>query len=384
MARPYPPWFSRRDRWVSRLARGLRPLIRPRPLPPPSTVRRVLLLKPCCLGDVLFATPLAAAIRAGYPDAELVWAVDPWARIVPARCPAVDRTLILAPSFPGRLRQLARERFDLAFCPDRSPLLGLLLALARIPHRVGLDSWDRGFAHTLRVPVPPGPIHEADLYLELARAADLPAVAPIPRIEAAPQDRRETADLALPPPPRVALHPGGGINPGMGFPEKRWPAERFARLGVLLWSRHRIPPILLGGPGDEEAVARVRWGLEGAQVPYVDLANRLSLAGLLGLYTRIDLLVGNDTGVLHLAAAVGTAVVALFGPTDPRVYGPRGRWVRALGGPRGEAFRHGHRPSPEEARRALAQIAVVDVLTAVEELLTARGRAGAPLPGEGG
>lgn len=297
---------------------------------------RAVILKPCCLGDALMATALAAALKAAWPATRLDFAVGRHSRPALAGNPDVadvvdasgclrgERPALAGPRLAWRLR---RRRYGVAFVPDRSPITAVIARLAGIGVRVGLDSGGRGRWHTVRVPVPPDR-HELLLYLDLARAAGVP-VPDRPRpvfVPSAGDHARAAALLADaaggPAGTRVAIHPGGGVNPGMTLLGKRWPPERFAAVADGLASGG-AGIVLLGGPGDRAAVDAVQAALAPAtRQRTLDAAGRLSLGEVAAVIGRCDLYVGNDTGVTHLAAAVGTPVVAVFGPTRPDRYGP--------------------------------------------------------------
>ncbi|HLX41164.1 MAG TPA: glycosyltransferase family 9 protein, partial [Ktedonobacteraceae bacterium] len=142
-----------------------------------------MLIKPCCLGDLIMTTPLLEVIHAAYPTATITYVAGTWSKVIPEHNSAVQ-TVIDSGSvgIPGRynlsdyrkfVRVLRRRHFDLAFVLDRSPMLTLLPWLAGIPRRVGLDSLGRGFSLTDRVAVSASPTqlqHQAEMYLDLARA----------------------------------------------------------------------------------------------------------------------------------------------------------------------------------------------------------------------
>lgn len=317
-----------RTRLISLLTQLLRVLFRSTtaPIDPPQ---RILIVKPCCLGDVLLTTPLVARIRSSFPDAQITYAVGGWSLPMVATSQHVDAVITLPERWTwGALLAVARafrtRRFDVAFVPDRSPLLGVLVWLARIPQRVGLDSRGRGFAYTHRAPVTSIVQHEADLYNRLATAAGLPP--PERRLHFFPTEEADQAAQALLDQiapgdgPLMVLHAGGGANPGMTLPRKRWLPERWAAVAADL-IRDGARLLLIGGPGDEAPVAAVQAALS---APAPALVQRWDWNDLGALLRRSDLFLGHDTGMMHLATAVGTRVVAVFGPSDPQNYGPYG------------------------------------------------------------
>lgn len=312
--------------------------------PPP---RRVVLLKPCCIGDVLMATPLARSLTAAWPDAALDWAVGDHSRAVLQGNPDVAALVDASGTLRGELRPAAVARlvgalrrggYDAAFVAERSPIPAAIARLAGIPRRVGLDSGGRGRWHTVRVPTrPDDPRHETEIYLDLARAVGVAAAAPRPVFAPSPADAA-AADAALAaagaarwPRPWLVVHPGGGQNPGAQRLDKHWPADRFAAVAAR-WAASGTA-IVIGGPGDGvEAAAVVAGaaaatggaadGAVGSAGPVASLAGRLALGATAALIARADAYLGNDSGVSHLAAAVGTPVVVVFGPTSAARYGP--------------------------------------------------------------
>ncbi|MEO8083759.1 MAG: glycosyltransferase family 9 protein, partial [Ardenticatenales bacterium] len=321
-------------------------------LPRGFAPHRIVLLKPCCIGDVLMTTPLARSLKAAWPAATIDWAVGGHSRAVLAGNPDVHALLDASGTMRGDLSlgaivrlvlALRRGRYDAAFIAERSPLPAAIARLAGIPVRVGLDSGGRGRLHTVRVPAQPDdPRHETDIYLDLARAVGAPATDPRPVFVPSPADVEaaravveavETARGGPLPRPWLIVHPGGGQNPGAEHLAKRWPAARFGVIAARVAARLGGSAILVGGPDDVRlggdvlagAVAdradRADIGPDGPDEPggrdrVVDATGRLSLGATAALVAHADAYLGNDSGVAHLAAAVGTPVVAIFGPTS--------------------------------------------------------------------
>ncbi|GAC1640207.1 MAG: glycosyltransferase family 9 protein [Herpetosiphon sp.] len=294
----------------------------------PAQPRRIVLVKPCCLGDVLFTTPLLRSLRRHFPAAHITYAVGPWSYPMVATNRDVDAGLLLPERWTGGsvtavVRSLRAARFDLAVVPDRSPLLSFITVAAGIPMRAGLDSAGRGFGYNLRTRVPDGVVHEADLYSLVARSLAIGKVDRCLSFDVAPQARAAAGELAanvLKGRQRlVVLHPGGGANPGMTLARKRWLPSRWASIADRLATTYNAAVLLVGGPGDKDAVAAVQVAM---QRPAEALVHRWEWSVLAGLLERADLFLGHDTGMLHLACAVGTPAVAVFGPSDPQMYGP--------------------------------------------------------------
>ena len=300
---------------------------------------RILLLKPCCLGDLIQMTAVLAALRQRWPAAHIAVGTGAWSLPAIAHHPAVDETLEVGlPGLRDRqqrqdalraLRLLRRGRFDLAVVPDRSPTLCLLTLAAGIGHRAGLDSGGRGRLYTLRVR-PQTAAHELD------QAARLLAALGIPRVpdtcfhpgEAGAAEAARWRQIL--PSPLTILAPGGGENPGTRMLTKRWRPQGFAAVAAALLEDRRSVAIV-GGSDDSGVASEVARLAPGVH----NLCGQLSLAGLGALLRQAQLFVGNDSAAAHLAAATGCPTIAIFGPTDPRLYGPRGLWVSTLQPPAG-------------------------------------------------
>lgn len=403
-----------RTRVITLLARTLGQAIPSRFAPDPATIRRLIVIKPASLGDVILASPAVATVRRAFPNAHLTLATGQWSLPAARGIPGVDDIQDLGTfgtpgrfgvrDLPGAVARLRAGRHDLAVVLDRSPLVAAAPLLAGIPHRAGIDSAGRGFAHTIRIPWTRR-IHEADLYQSVAHAAtSRSAVAPIaaeaqlafqPTPDATAIADRLWGDAGLDDragatrtAPVVVVHPGGASNPGMTLTAKRWPADRFATVIRTLIDRG-VRVVLVGHTSDAQIVADVRRALDpsGASPPLlpgtgiVDLSGDADLATLAALIGRADAYLGNDSVPLHLAVAMGTPAVAIYGPTDPRVYGPWGPEGGTYAGkgiaivdPGACSQARAFRPAPLDACPGCRCIDRVDASTVTNAVLNLLGR----------
>lgn len=298
----------------------------------PPALGSIVILKPCCFGDVMLTTPLLGIIRRAYPEARINFAVGPHSRPAVEANPLIDNRIdcgaVGQSGYPlaavGRLvGQLRAERYDAIFVPDRSLALCLIAFASGIRYRIGLNSAGRGLFYTHRAPIPPGlPRHEADIYLDLARAIDLPTEHAAVEYTPPAADRKAVVALLhkhhLLDKPFILIHPGGGRNPGMILDAKRWPPANFARLATQLMRETGLPVALVAGPGDEPILSAIKGLLN---VPALDFGAR-PWGQIGGLAERCTLYIGNDTGATHMAVGAGARVVMILGPTDPRRYAP--------------------------------------------------------------
>lgn len=304
--------------------------------------RSILIIKPCCIGDVLMATPTVAQVRASFPQAKISFAVGDWSREVVENNPKIDMLIDCRSIGSGVrtslrdyfafVRQLRGSDYDTCLVLDRSPLLTAIPFLVGIPCRIGLDSQGRGFSLTHKVSCPPDR-HDAELYLDTARALGL--YISEPHLEFYPsQDDIAWAQTRLaevfPPTdqktsPLVALHPGGGVNPGAKLTAKRWLPERYHLLAERLM-KDGVRMVLLGDMSERPAIGEMMSQLRAANPAYsaatLDLSGETTLGQLGAVLKQCCIFVGNDAGPMHLATAVGTPVVVIFGPTDPALCGP--------------------------------------------------------------
>ena len=297
---------------------------------PSSPPRRILVVRPDRIGDVVLTTPLVEALRAAYPEARVEALLAPRVAPLAAAIPGLDGAL----EDPGEFFLLAgrlRDRgYDLAVFPYGSHRHVGAAALARIPRRVGngLRPYAALLTDRVRVHRSRPPLHEVDYCLRLLEPLGIePSTAPRPRLAATGSARLAARTLltarGLDPGGFVLVHPGGGGSAGRPSPEtfrKLALAARDAALpGAPLW--------VSAGPGEE----RLARGVGGRLLPPIeDLLVYLALAGMAGLY------LAGSTGPLHLAAAAGAPALGFYpwkaSQTAAR-WGPRGARALALSPP---------------------------------------------------
>jgi lipopolysaccharide heptosyltransferase II len=299
---------------------------------------RILLLRLERIGDLLMVLDAIAAARATWPDAEVDLAVGSWNAPLAACLPDISRVHVLDvpwlaregtgqswPALVQHARAWRTHRYDLVvnFEPDiRSNLLAWLTGA---PRRLGY--WTGGGGAWLTDPLAyAAQSHVSENALDLLRHASggsLATPADGPRLVPDAKARAAAEAIVLPADRRlIGMHVAGGRE------SKQWHLARFADVGRALAGDDATTLVLTGGSGDRALVNQVRTAL--ADAPVIDAAGVLDLPATAALLARLDVLITGDTGPMHLAAAVGTPVVALFGPSDPRRYGPLGARQRVL------------------------------------------------------
>lgn len=341
--------------------------------------RRILIIRPCCIGDVVLATPTLLALRRAFPEAHLSFAVGGWSRRAIEHHPALDSILDTGPAalpvksaggFWRFVRQVRAGQYDMVVSLVRSPLMSLAVLLSGVRVRVGLDSNGRGFGYTVRVPVDPAQArHEAEIYLDTARALKLDVSgcrAQIPVLEAARQQMREKLAAAQVESPYVVIHPAGGSNPGMVLHSKRWLPRNFAAVADHLAETLKVRVILLAGPDDGPVLSAVAAQMQHTPVIF---SGTLTFPEIGALAADARLYLGNDTGLTHLAAASGAKTVMILGPSDPVRYAPFTDDSLALWKP--ATIRPGGVAAVDEAdwNPDRDAISVPEVLVAIEDFL---------------
>jgi len=289
--------------------------------PAPTNPRRIVLILPCCIGDVVLGTATLCALRRAYPNVHITWAVGKWSRAALEGHNLLDDLLDTGDqalpvyslsSLLAFVSQLRAGRFDLAVSLVRSPLMSLAVWLSGIPFRAGLDSAGRGFGYNIRAPIDPLVVrHEAEIYLDVARVLGLDTAncwANVPVSEVRQSDQ-----------PYMVINPAGGRNPGMTMDIKRYPPEKLADLANRISKAINARVIVIAGKDDQPLVDAVTARLDQASETFVGV---LTFREMATLAHGSQVYIGNDTGLMHLAAAAGAKTVMILGPTDPKRYAP--------------------------------------------------------------
>jgi heptosyltransferase-2/heptosyltransferase-3 len=349
------------------------------PGPLPERVERILVVRLAYAGDVLLTLPVFAPLRRRFPAARITLLTCRLAARLLEACDGPDEVLEFDapwffgkrgdpwPAVPSLVRRLRQERFELGidFRADVRNIL-FTLYLPRIPCRVSYVSG--GGAALLTHPVVWSEWkHKAEFHLDILRGVGIPCSLQPPELHPSESWARELEPFGLP-------EPGGPerlvvVHPGARVPLKRWPATRFRRLVAQLLGRDEVHIAVTGSADEVELCAAVAAQLPEHRVR--QLAGRLTVQGLAALLARAGLLITNDSMPMHLGAAVGTPVVAIFGPSKPRETAPLGEGHRVV------AADYPCRYTCDELRclnnrqqACMEAIRVEDVLRAVDHLLS--------------
>jgi len=292
---------------------------------------KIAIFRALYLGDFICATPALIALRNRFPHAELTLIGLPWTADILDRFGIVDRFEPF-PGFPGLsevpydrartdrfLERMRAEQFDLAIQLHgdgrySNRFVVALGAAESIGYRASTGS-AQSLGHALDWQETESEVRR---WLRLTKLVDASASEQV-QFPISPTEMAAASDLLgdLP-----ARRPVIGLHCGSKLPSRRWPIERFAELGRELIRAAGTSLVATGAEGERSLVRQLRAQLDG---PLLDLTGKTTIGTLAAVVDRLDLLVTNDTGVSHLAAARGTPSVVLFGPSDPRRWAPLDR-----------------------------------------------------------
>jgi lipopolysaccharide heptosyltransferase I len=339
---------------------------------------RILVVRLGSLGDLVHTLPAVAALRRAHPTAEIDWLVDAPHRELLTLVPVISSIVTLANRSVGAWldtrRELRRRRYDVALDFQglvKSAALARLSGAARVLgfDRRGAREGAAAFLYSERVAGEGG--HVIDKNLRLAAAAG--ARTDVKEFPIGPVSSAALATIRAQVPGAFAL-----LNPGAAWPNKRWPAASFARVARHLGERHGVRSAVLWGPAEEPLARDVVAASEGAAFG----APPTRLADLVAIAREACLMVSGDTGPTHIAAAVGTPVVSMFGPTNPARNGPWNPSDIALSRYE-QCACHYARTCRRGAEWCLATITVEDVLAAVDRRTATAFVAARPAPAVG-
>lgn len=339
---------------------------------------RFLLVRLGALGDIVHAIPVAAALSRAFPSSRIDWLVGAKHRELLDLVPVIDRRLVINDRGDAAkdaclmttIRELRRSRYDVVFDLQGLVKSAVLARLSGAPARVGFSSGylrerlARPFYTDVYDPGgggmydPREQSHVVQMNLGLLTAIGLPRAAPEFPIERVDTEiaraMRERAGS------RYAL-----VNPGAAWPNKRWPPARYGAVARAIEQRHGLKTIVSWGPGEEPLAQEVVRASSGAAF----LSPKTSIADLVALIGRAALMISGDTGPTHVAAALGTPIVGIYGPTRPSRNGP---WATGdITISRDAVCRCHHLRRCTQDRMCLLDIEAAEVLDAVERRLAA-------------
>lgn len=297
----------------------------------PKTVRRIMLRSTNWVGDAVMTTPAMADLRNAFPDAEIVVIANPLVAQMFTHHPCCDRVIVYDKRGPHKgvaglwqfARQLHRERFDLAILLQNAIEAAIMAFFAGIPRRAGYRTDARGplLTHGVAIGREQKRLHHTDYYRHMLRHICHGEGDGKLCLACSDEEQRwakETLGVA----PMVAINPGAAYGSA-----KRWLPERFAAVADGLAHEFGLQVVLTGGPGETEIGRVIEHSME---TPALNLIGQTSVRQLMTVLANCQLVITNDSGPMHVAAAFDVPVVAVFGPTDHTTTSPRSQNYRIV------------------------------------------------------
>lgn len=301
-------------------------------------MKNILIVKLSAIGDVIHAMPVAHAIKETYPEAHITWVVEPPAYDLLAMNPDIDEIILFKKkefkSIGGFLenygplkKEIQKRNYDVVLDLQGLFKSATIAYLAKAPRKLGMCNM-RELSDKISQPVIGANAkgHVIERYLDVARAIGCKAE----NVEFSLNVPEREADLT-----RMRFSQAGANmgNPyvvlavGANWPNKRWPEENFAKLTDWLYTKRLIPVLVGGGAVDEQRAAAIS---EQSEIPPVNLVGQTNLRQLVYTIQQAQLVIGGDTGPVHLASGLKVPTIMLMGPTDAARNGPYGQLANAI------------------------------------------------------
>lgn len=297
----------------------------------PEKFKKILIIKLRAIGDVVMSTVVLDNLRAAYPKARIDFLTETESKDIVFGNPILNQVLVFDRKRVARLpfwkkmkenlhliARIRNQKYDIVFDFFGNPRSAWLTFLSGAETRIGYNYRFRKFAYNVVAHSRADQVHEVDWHLDALKEMELPIKEK--RISVAigegSKNLAETFwhEAGLAGYPVIAIHFSGG------WPTKKWPLDRFAHLIDLLSQKYDAKIILVWGPGEKDEAEK----LQGLATAPTTLIPKTTLKQLAAILAKADLMVTTDSGPMHIAAAMGTPCVALFGPTNPQLQGPYG------------------------------------------------------------
>ncbi len=285
------------------------------------TIRKILCIKPRGIGDILLSTIVLDNLARHFPDVKIDYLTEAFARQSVANNPLVNNVLTMGKKeFPLWVAlRIRKEKYDMILDLWSNPRSAQITFLSGVKHRVGYAYRGRTYAYNHLATSEKGSGHAAEHNLELLKPIGVPIVtkkvsyrADIEADRFGKKFRQEhfaPDDIVI------------GVIPAGGWPSKRCDASKWIEICKAIHAKWNARFIILWGPGDEADAQQMQRAMSGFSV----LAPETELSALAGMINNCDIIVANDSGPMHISAAIGKPTLGIFGPTNPRNHGPYSR-----------------------------------------------------------
>lgn len=296
-------------------------------------LKNILIIKPSSIGDIIHALPFLKAVKTKYPKATISWLINRGLNDLIANNPYLNEVILFERKrwggfnnivskyreFTKFIKNIKNRRFDAVIDLQGLFRSGIITYLSGADYRIGFANARElsPFFYNYKISPPINEMHAVDRYLLIAKELDADTSKKEFTINIPKKENVYVSGLVK----RNGGRPLIAINPSARWQTKIWSFKRYAELTDKIVSELNVQTILIGSRDDKDRVAQVSSMMK---TEHINLCSKTTLLQLAALLKRVDLLITNDSGPMHIAAAVGTPVVALFGPTRPKMTGPYG------------------------------------------------------------
>ncbi len=283
-------------------------------------IKNILVFKLCCLGDIVMMTPSINALKRNFPDARITIIVNSWVRGITEYLNNIDSVIIsdalYEKSLAGKLAgaaslisELRKGKFDLVLLGHRNNIFGLITKLAGIKYRLGFC----GTKFLTNCENFRDDIHEPKRYLRILKSIGIEDYENIPKLKKIEKRENILTESGIDHRKKVvAIFPFGGVNPGTEMNIKRWELQKFIELTSRISIAYpEIEILFLEGTESSEKITDRKFS-DNVKIRKIDT----------GLISACDMMIGIDTGAVHIAAAFGIPTLTIFGPSDPDLIAP--------------------------------------------------------------
>lgn len=342
---------------------------------------KILVIRYRFIGDTILTVPFLRNLRRAYPDAQIDMLVGPMSGELLENCPYIDNLIYFDTTrkhkyenknkkrrfFLSYVFELRKQQYDKAYILKRSWSSALLAFLAKIPERIGFDTEKRGFLLTHKVPYLEGK-HEIECFLDVLRADNIEVKDNYLENWISPQDSAKINNIFK----KNNIKNGRArilVHATAGNERKQWPEDYFAKVMEYLVNKKNAQLFFVGTESDQEIYEQIFYWIKKPLKPQpINLCGALSITESCALIKRMDLVIGVDSGNLHLAASLNIPTIGIYGPMDPVRWKAFGDIHIPLWAEDYPCMPCNLRTECEESITCLEAVKVETVLEAIEEM----------------
>ncbi len=287
----------------------------------PDSISRLLVIKLRAVGDVLLSTIVLENLRSAFPKAQIDFLTEKPSREVLRGNPAIDNLIIFDKaeiSNIGLIKKIRNNRYDLIFDLFSNPRSAFITFCSRAKFRVGYPFRGRRYAYNVLIPTRGGEVHNTQFNLDALEVVGIPIVSRSLMFPIGDQEKKFSKDFF------TTNNLSGefivGFSIGGGWYTKRWGLDRFAELGDILVEKYHAKVLILWGPGQEQEVDTIEHAMKNRCI----IPPLTSLKQLGAILQRCSMVISNDSGPMHISAALHVPTLGIYGPTRPDLQGPYG------------------------------------------------------------